>query len=67
MLNKIDHFIRNKKFKNRSHAVSQSVLEAIEKLEHNRLAIECAKLDPTMERNLADQGLLEDSKEWPEF
>ncbi len=38
----------------------------IERLDRNRLAEECAKLDPAIERDLAEEGLGEDA-EWPKY
>ena len=35
-------------------------------LERTRLAEECAKLNPAVERALADEGLAETLQEWPE-
>jgi hypothetical protein len=36
-------------------------------MEKNRLANECSKLDPTVERKLADEGLSQDVAEWPKY
>ena len=36
-------------------------------IEKSRLAQECAKLDPTFEKALAEEGLSEDLAEWPEY
>ena len=33
----------------------------------SRLAIECAKLNPNFEQNLAEEGMAEEIKEWPEY
>jgi hypothetical protein len=38
----------------------------MERLEHDRLARECAKLDPAFEKALAEEGLSEDLATWPE-
>ena len=38
-----------------------------DRLEHRRLAEECAKLDPAAEQALADKGLGADEGSWPEY
>ena len=62
----LDDLVKNRVYKNRSQAIQQAVDEKIERLGRNRLAEECAKLDPGFERDLAEEGLGEDS-EWPEY
>lgn len=59
--------MKNRNFKNRKHVVTQFSTATIKKLKHHQLSVECAKLDKVIERGLADEGLLEDSKEWPKF
>lgn len=67
LLKKLDYFIKKKKFKTRSQAIQKAVKDTLERLEHRRLAQECAKLDATEEQQLAEEGLEEDRKTWPEF
>lgn len=67
LLERLDYFVDKKRFKTRSHAIQFAVNDALQHLEHRRLAQECAKLDPKHEQQLADEGLDEDYKEWPEF
>ncbi len=66
-LNRLDYFVKCKVFKNRSQAIQFAVIEELNRLEHSRLANECAKLDIHFERNMADEGLAEDIKSWPEY
>ncbi len=66
-LKRLEYFVRCKTFKNRSQAIEHAVIHELERLEHGRLAIECAKLDPSIEMNLADEGLSEDLKTWPKY
>lgn len=66
-LTRLDHFIKKKTFKNRSHAIQTAVIQELELLEHNRLAEECSKLNIHEERELAEENLLEDFKEWPKY
>ena len=62
----LDDLVKNRVYKNRSQAIQQAVDEKIERLGRNRLAEQCAKLDPVFERDLAEEGLGEDA-EWPEY
>ena len=38
-----------------------------ERRKRHRLARESAKLDPAMEQAQADEGLIEDSQQWPKY
>jgi len=67
LLERIDELVAHKRFPNRSRAIQDAVREKLERLEHGRLARECAKLNPKLEQRLADEGLAGDLSEWPEF
>jgi metal-responsive CopG/Arc/MetJ family transcriptional regulator len=66
-LEKLDRLVEEAVFPNRSQAVEEAVTEKIDRLEHSRLARECAKLNPEFEQSLAEEGLSEDISEWPEY
>ena len=66
-LNRLDQLVKKRVFPNRSQAVEEAVAEKLARLENSRLARECAKLDPTFEKALAEEGLSEDLAEWPEY
>lgn len=66
-LKTIDRYVREKRFPNRSRAIQSAVEEKLQKLEHSRLARECAKLDPKEEKALADQGLASELEHWPKY
>jgi metal-responsive CopG/Arc/MetJ family transcriptional regulator len=66
-IKRLDHLVHNHIFLNRSQAIQKAVDEKIERLERNRLAKECAKLDPTFEKAMAEEGLTEDLSEWPKY
>lgn len=63
---KIDRLIEKKIFVNRSQAIEEALYEKIERIEHCRLAEECAKLDPDEERQLAEEDIVGDIETWPE-
>jgi metal-responsive CopG/Arc/MetJ family transcriptional regulator len=67
LVRKLDRMVRNRIFPNRSKAIQQAVEEKIIRIDKNRLVRECAKLDPTFERHLADEGLSQDLEKWPEY
>jgi metal-responsive CopG/Arc/MetJ family transcriptional regulator len=67
LLARLDRLVAGKQFPNRSRAVQEAVRDKIARVERSRLARECAKLDPKYEQALADEGLAEDFKEWPEY
>ncbi len=67
LLAKVDHLVRSRVFPNRSQAVRSALREKIERLEHTRLARECAKLDAREEQAVAEEGFAKDMQEWPEY
>lgn len=67
LLQKLDSLVAGRIFRSRSEAIQIAVKEKITRLEHTRLAQECAKLVPTEEQYLADQGLSNELSEWPEY
>ena len=66
-LNRLDQLVKKRVFPNRSQAVEEAVAEKLARLEKSRLARECAKLDPSFEKGVAEEGLSEDLAEWPEY
>lgn len=65
-LDRLDRLVRDRVFPNRSRAIQAAVQEKLERMEHGRLARECAKLDPSQEIALAEEGLTEELATWPE-
>jgi Arc/MetJ-type ribon-helix-helix transcriptional regulator len=66
-LDRLDQLVKKQVFPNRSQAIEEAVTEKLARLEKSRLAQECAKLDPTFEKALAEEGLSEDLAEWPGY
>ena len=66
-LDRLDQLVKKRVFPNRSQAIEEAVAEKLARLEKSRLAQECAKLNPTFEKALAEEGLSQDLKEWPEY
>ena len=67
LLKKLDSLVRGHFFANRSRAVQEAVSEKIARLEHSRLARECAKLNPRDEVKMAEEGMSVAAGEWPEY
>jgi len=67
LLERIDYLVRKRIFPNRSKAIQEAVKEKIDKLDKNRLALECSKLDPVFEQSMADEGLSMEIGSWPEY
>lgn len=67
LLERVDHLVRTRRFPSRSRAIQIAVRDALDRLDRTRLARECAKLDPAVEKQFADEGLAPDLDEWPEY
>ena len=67
VLKKIDRLVKAKAFESRSQAFQKAVENTLEKVERSQLIRECAKLDKRTERKLADEGLIKDLEEWPDY
>ena len=61
-LARVDQLVSQHVFPSRSRA-----LEKLKRLDKNRLARECARLDPAFEKSLAEKGLSGEIDEWPEY
>ncbi len=67
LLARLDRMVGVGRFPSRSRAVQEAIREKLDRVDRNRLARECAKLDPKFEQQLADEGLSEDFDEWPAY
>jgi metal-responsive CopG/Arc/MetJ family transcriptional regulator len=67
LLKELDGLIKRRKYSNRSHAIQEAVSEHLRRFKRSRFEEECAKFDPQLEQALADEGLAEDVKSWPEY
>jgi metal-responsive CopG/Arc/MetJ family transcriptional regulator len=67
ILARVDALVSDKTFPNRSRAIQAAIEEKLQRLERNRLADECARLDPDFEKALAEEGLSEELAAWPEY
>ncbi len=66
-LKRLDILVKANFFPNRSKAIQEAVTEKLMRMEKNRLALECAKLNPEYEQSLAEEGFASELEEWPEY
>lgn len=64
---RVDRMVRDARFESRSQAIESAVAAQLDRLERRRLAEECAKADPVVERRMADEGLGVDGAAWPDY
>jgi len=67
VLARVDGLVQSGRFGNRSQAIEDAVTDKLERLGRTRLALECAKLDPAVEKEFAEEGFSEEISEWPEY
>lgn len=67
LLHRVDELVAKRRFRNRSQAIETALAEKLDRLARNRLARECAKLNPQEEKALAEEGLAGSRETWPEY
>ncbi|MBD3290524.1 ribbon-helix-helix protein, CopG family [candidate division KSB1 bacterium] len=67
LVEELDQMVQNNVYPNRSKAIQDAVQEKITRINKNRLAKECAKLDINFEQSLSEEGLSTESAEWAEY
>ena len=67
VLTRLDLLVKSHVFPNRSKAIQEAIKDKLNEIEHDRLAVECLKLDPEFEQALADDGLSLEIEEWPKY
>jgi len=63
----LDRLVSEHVFQSRSQAIQEAIGEKLMRLKRSRLALECAKLEPAFEREMAEEGLTEDMSQWPGY
>lgn len=66
-LGRLDRLVRLKVYPSRSRAIEDAVQEKLQQMDRSRLARESARLDPALEQALAEEGLSEELRAWPEY
>ena len=67
ILEQLDRLVNDKIFPSRSRAIQEAIKEKLSRLKRTRLAEECANLDPGAEQAMAEEGLSEELRQWPEY
>jgi metal-responsive CopG/Arc/MetJ family transcriptional regulator len=67
LLRRLDRQVRERMFSNRSQAIQEALSDKLDRVERSRLARECAKLNPTFETQLAEEGIADEFERWPEY
>ena len=67
LLKRLDRLVKSNVFPNRSRAIQEAVEDKITRMDRNRLARECAKLDTEFEQAMADEGLVSEIEDLPEY
>ena len=62
----LDYLLMQQSYKNRCQAIEEAESEKLDRLKRDRLARECAQLNPVEEQELADEGFVEGADNWPE-
>lgn len=66
-IDQLDRFVNEHIFQNRSQAIQKAVEEKLARMKRTHLSKECAKLDQTFEKAMAEEGLTEDVSQWSEY
>lgn len=66
-LHLVDKLVQKNVYPNRSRVIQEAVAEKLARIDRSRLARECAKLEPTEERALAEEGMSEEMSQWPTY
>jgi metal-responsive CopG/Arc/MetJ family transcriptional regulator len=67
LLQQLDQLVASHVFANRSKAIQVALRNTLVQLRHERLAVECAKLNPNAEQALAEEGIELELAKWPEY
>lgn len=67
LLNRLDRLVKAHVFPNRSKAIQEAVIDKLARIDRQRLARECAKLDKNFEQAVAEEGLAPEIDSWPEY
>ena len=67
MVQHLDRLVAQGVFPSRSGAIQQAVQERMMRISRDRLAHECAKLDPKSESQMAEEGLGAEVEPQPEY
>ena len=67
LLAQVDQLVAQQVFPNRSKAIQAALQDKLTRMRRSRLARESAKLDPQIERSLAEEGMDQELDTWPAY
>jgi Arc/MetJ-type ribon-helix-helix transcriptional regulator len=67
LLAQVDQLVAQHVFPNRSKAIQEALRDKLTRMRRSRLARESAKLDPSMEQAIAEEGMDQELATWPEY
>lgn len=67
LLAELDQLVAQQVFPNRSKAIQEALSDKLGRMRRRRLARESAKLNKIEEQELAEEGMDEDSAQWPTY
>jgi len=66
-VDRLDRLVGEGVYPSRSRAIQEALEERLARISRDRLARECAKLDPGYESELAEEGMVSEVDQWPEY
>jgi Arc/MetJ-type ribon-helix-helix transcriptional regulator len=63
----LDRLVEDGVYPSRSRAIQEALDERLERLTRDRLARECAKLEPSYEAAFSEEGMDTEVDQWPEY
>ena len=67
LLAELDQLVAQHVFPNCSKAIQEALHDKLTRLRRSRLARESAKLDPSLEQALAEEGMDRELATWPQY
>jgi Arc/MetJ-type ribon-helix-helix transcriptional regulator len=64
---RLDRLVCEGVYPSRSRAIQEAIDERLDRISRDRLSRECAKLDPADESALAEEGMVSEIEQWPEY
>ena len=67
VVQRLDILVRRGVFPSRSRAIQDALASQLQKMDRNRLARECSKLNKNEEKEIAEEGIGNEVNQWPEY
>lgn len=67
MVQEVDELVESRVYPSRSKVIQDALTERLAKLKKTRLIREASKANPKEEQELAEEGMVEDIKNWPKY